>query len=143
MSYKISVEDNLPMRVHWKLFLCFNPSICLLYLLSKRLSLKINQLSSQFIISARNRHHQRYSINNKQSDVEDSPIHSSMYAQPYLSAKLPPSQYNYTNSKNLSKTPSSENGSEATLTESELALARDNTLLVHKGKSHHFFYKIL
>lgn len=87
-----------------------------------------------FIIAARNRHHQRYSINNKQSDVEDSPIHSSMYAQPYLSAKLPPSQYNYTNSKNLSKTPSSENGSEATLTESELALARDNTLLVHKGK---------
>lgn len=88
-----------------------------------------------YIITARNRHHQRYSINNKQSDSEDSPIHSSLYAQPYLSAKaLPQYSYNTKSQIGLSKTPSSENGSEATLTESELALARDNTLLVHKGK---------
>lgn len=132
MSHKRSVRDNLPINLH---LFAFN------FYFRNPFHSKTNQLFLWFIIVARNRHHQRYSINNKQSDVEDSPIHSSMYAQPYLSAKLPPSQYNYTNSKNLSKTPSSENGSEATLTESELALARDNTLLVHKGKSMSFLLK--
>lgn len=34
----------------------------------------------------------------------------------------------------LSDTPTSENASDATLTDSELALARDSTLLVHNGK---------
>lgn len=35
----------------------------------------------------------------------------------------------------LSDTPTSENASDATLTDSELALARDSTLLVHNGKN--------
>ncbi|XP_049766253.1 G-box-binding factor-like [Schistocerca cancellata] len=35
----------------------------------------------------------------------------------------------------LSDTPTSENASDATLTDSELALARDSTLLVHNGES--------
>ncbi|KAJ8946128.1 hypothetical protein NQ318_013179 [Aromia moschata] len=34
----------------------------------------------------------------------------------------------------LSDTPTSENASDATLTDSELALARDSTLLVHNGE---------
>lgn len=34
----------------------------------------------------------------------------------------------------LSDTPTSDNASDATLTDSELALARDSTLLVHNGK---------
>lgn len=38
----------------------------------------------------------------------------------------------------LSDTPTSENASDATLTDSELALARDSTLLVHNGKYHLF-----
>ncbi|KAL3266039.1 hypothetical protein HHI36_010226 [Cryptolaemus montrouzieri] len=41
----------------------------------------------------------------------------------------------------LSDTPTSEeNASDATLTDSELALARDSTLLVHNGKSYWYPY---
>lgn len=92
---------------------------------------KLTFLYFFYLLTGRSRHHQRYTLNNKASDAEDSPAHTNLYAQPYLSAKAA-AQYNY--QKNLSKTPSSENGSEATLTESELAYARDNTLLVQKGK---------
>lgn len=41
--------------------------------------------------------------------------------------------------RGLSDTPTSENASDATLTDSELALARDSTLLVHNGEF--FFFK--
>ncbi|KAJ8911462.1 hypothetical protein NQ315_013566 [Exocentrus adspersus] len=37
----------------------------------------------------------------------------------------------------LSDTPTSENASDATLTDSELALARDSTLLVHNEEKNH------
>lgn len=40
----------------------------------------------------------------------------------------------YQQPSGLSDTPTSENASDATLTDSELALARDSTLLVHNGK---------
>lgn len=40
----------------------------------------------------------------------------------------------------LSDTPTSDNASDATLTDSELALARDSTLLVHNGE---FIFYIL
>lgn len=40
----------------------------------------------------------------------------------------------YQQTAGLSDTPTSENASDATLTDSELALARDSTLLVHNGK---------
>ncbi|XP_025831537.1 teneurin-m isoform X2 [Agrilus planipennis] len=40
----------------------------------------------------------------------------------------------YQQPQGLSDTPTSENASDATLTDSELALARDSTLLVHNGK---------
>lgn len=39
----------------------------------------------------------------------------------------------------LSDTPTSDNASDATLTDSELALARDSTLLVHNGNEMDFF----
>lgn len=40
----------------------------------------------------------------------------------------------YQQPSGLSDTPTSENVSDATLTDSELALARDSTLLVHNGE---------
>lgn len=119
----------------------------------------------------------RYSLNS--SDNEDTPIHRSIYAQPYNSQQPQQQQtqqsnlpiilggggaslglqsnscYSYRSSgKNSSgigsghqqsqqqqqqqhqqiTTPSSDNGSSATLTDAEAALARENTLLVNNGK---------
>uniref|UniRef100_A0A182V8S2 Uncharacterized protein n=1 Tax=Anopheles merus TaxID=30066 RepID=A0A182V8S2_ANOME len=115
----------------------------------------------------KSRHYPRYSLNS--SDNEDSPIHRSIYAQPYNAIGTAERQSNFTyrtakggnvpgaigpaattvNPLTLN-TPSSENGSSATLTDAEASLARENTLLVNndecrdraegfiKGKTSHF-----
>ncbi|XP_061511790.1 teneurin-m isoform X8 [Anopheles gambiae] len=98
----------------------------------------------------KSRHYPRYSLNS--SDNEDSPIHRSIYAQPYNAIGTAERQSNFTyrtakggnvpgaigpaattvNPLTLN-TPSSENGSSATLTDAEASLARENTLLVNNG----------
>ncbi|XP_055527953.1 uncharacterized protein LOC129720496 [Wyeomyia smithii] len=110
----------------------------------------------------KNRLYPRYSLNS--SDNEDTPIHRSIYAQPYNSQLTPQLQCNipvlgggqsnsysansgYRSVKGSASssssthaphqtttTPSSDNGSSATLTDAELALVRENTLLVNNGK---------
>uniref|UniRef100_A0A182YBK3 Uncharacterized protein n=1 Tax=Anopheles stephensi TaxID=30069 RepID=A0A182YBK3_ANOST len=96
--------------------------------------------------SRKSRHYPRYSLNS--SDNEDSPIHRSIYAQPYNAIGTAERQSNFTyrsakgnaqaappvaavNPLNTLNTPSSENGSSATLTDAEASLARENTLLVN------------
>ncbi|XP_065090835.1 myosin-G heavy chain [Ochlerotatus camptorhynchus] len=118
----------------------------------------------------------RYSLNS--SDNEDTPIHRSIYAQPYnsqlqsqqqqqqqqqqllqlsqqqIQTNLPivlgggsqsNSSYSYRSGKSSGigsgsglhqqiTTPSSDNGSSATLTDAEAALARENTLLDNNGR---------
>jgi hypothetical protein len=103
------------------------------------------------LFPAKSRLYPRFSLN--ESDNEDSPTHrSNSYAQPYLN-NIGQSQFlsqlqqqTLNNHKNriyktstkqsvgLSSTPSTENCSESTLTESELAFGRDSTLLVNNGK---------
>uniref|UniRef100_A0A182S6C2 Uncharacterized protein n=1 Tax=Anopheles maculatus TaxID=74869 RepID=A0A182S6C2_9DIPT len=96
----------------------------------------------------KSRHYPRYSLNS--SDNEDSPIHRSIYAQPYNAIGTAERQSNFTyrsakgntqaaqaaavNPLNTLNTPSSENGSSATLTDAEVSLARENTLLVNNGE---------
>ncbi|XP_055591562.1 uncharacterized protein LOC129743550 [Uranotaenia lowii] len=130
-------------------------------------------------IICKNRLYPRYSLNT--SDNEDTPIHRSIYAQPYNSLQVATSVSQQQHSasggshqsqqqssttlgynsyrtagtvKNSSETaripisgnptagpypvqptttPSSDNGSSATLTDAEAALARENTLLVNNG----------
>ncbi|XP_049291097.1 teneurin-m isoform X2 [Anopheles funestus] len=94
----------------------------------------------------KSRHYPRYSLNS--SDNEDSPIHRSIYAQPYNAIGTAERQSNFTyrSTKGTTQavqatvvnpltlnTPSSENGSSATLTDAEASLARENTLLVNNG----------
>uniref|UniRef100_A0A8W7P0R2 Uncharacterized protein n=1 Tax=Anopheles coluzzii TaxID=1518534 RepID=A0A8W7P0R2_ANOCL len=101
----------------------------------------------------KSRHYPRYSLNS--SDNEDSPIHRSIYAQPYNAIGTAERQSNFTyrtakggnvpgaigpaattvNPLTLN-TPSSENGSSATLTDAEASLARENTLLVNNALRH-------
>ncbi|XP_038107242.1 epidermal growth factor receptor substrate 15 homolog [Culex quinquefasciatus] len=117
----------------------------------------------------KNRLYPRYSLNS--SDNEDTPIHRSIYAQPYNAQQQQQQQQqqqsiqqqqqvntntigytNYRTGKNVvglgsgstvvatghhqqtTTTPVSDNGSSATLTDAEAALARDNTLLVNNGR---------
>lgn len=102
-------------------------------------------------LAGKSRHYPRYSLNS--SDNEDSPIHRSIYAQPYNAIGTAERQSNFTyrtakggnvpgaigpaattvNPLTLN-TPSSENGSSATLTDAEASLARENTLLVNNGE---------
>lgn len=72
-----------------------------------------------------------YSISS--SDAEESPIHRGLYNLPY---NTPSHQYpiTYKPTAGLSDTPSSENASDATLTDTEIAAARDKTLLVNNGE---------
>jgi hypothetical protein len=64
------------------------------------------------------------------------PYQQHTYQQPYQHQYQQPQQQQLQqHSAGLSDTPTSENASDATLTDSELALARDSTLLVHNGKS--------
>uniref|UniRef100_A0A182QWJ3 Uncharacterized protein n=1 Tax=Anopheles farauti TaxID=69004 RepID=A0A182QWJ3_9DIPT len=100
----------------------------------------------------KSRHYPRYSLNS--SDNEDSPVHRSIYAQPYNAIGTAERQSNFTyraakggssgptqpavtigaatvNPLHTLNTPSSENGSSATLTDAEASLARENTLLVN------------
>ncbi|XP_035786936.1 teneurin-m-like isoform X9 [Anopheles albimanus] len=106
----------------------------------------------------KSRHYPRYSLNS--SDNEDSPIHRSIYAQPYNAIPCErQSNFTYRSVKRIAgqsgqdsqaslsvttgaggggggghtTTPSSENGSSATLTDAEASLARENTLLVNNG----------
>lgn len=74
------------------------------------------------------------------SSEDGSPVHniksSGLYNQPYT----PTHQFTltYKPTAGLSDTPSSsDNASDATLTDTELALARDNTLLVNNGELIH------
>lgn len=60
----------------------------------------------------------------------NNPYQIHTYQQPYQ-------QSQQQHPAGLSDTPTSENASDATLTDSELALARDSTLLVHNGKNPH------
>lgn len=115
---------------------------------------------SSFSFSAgKSRHYPRYSLNS--SDNEDSPIHRSIYAQPYNAIPCErQSNFTYRSVKRIAgqsgqdsqaslsvttgaggggggghtTTPSSENGSSATLTDAEASLARENTLLVNNGE---------
>lgn len=75
-----------------------------------------------------------YSISS--SEAEESPIHRSQYNHPY---NTPSHQYpiKYKPTGGLSDTPSSDNASDATLTDTEQA--RDNIHLVTNGKF--FVYK--
>lgn len=60
------------------------------------------------------------------------------YQTPFHQANANSTPYHQTQA-GLSDTPTSENASDATLTDSELALARDSTLLVHNGKLNIFY----
>ncbi|KAJ3658106.1 hypothetical protein Zmor_009872 [Zophobas morio] len=77
-----------------------------------------------FILPGKGRLYPAYSLSG--SEGEDSPRRygsQHTYQHPL-----------YQQPAGLSDTPTSENASDATLTDSELALARDSTLLVHNGK---------
>jgi hypothetical protein len=65
----------------------------------------------------------------------NNPYQQHTYQQPYQHQyQQPQEQQQQLHPAGLSDTPTSENASDATLTDSELALARDSTLLVHNGK---------
>lgn len=86
-----------------------------------------------FFVAGKGRLYQTYSVS---SSDDGSPAHniksSVLYNQPYTSAHHLTLLYKPT--AGLSDTPSSsDNASDATLTDTELALARDNTLLVNNG----------
>uniref|UniRef100_A0A182MJH3 Uncharacterized protein n=1 Tax=Anopheles culicifacies TaxID=139723 RepID=A0A182MJH3_9DIPT len=109
--------------------------------------MEVHYVGQQFKFGERkSRHYPRYSLNS--SDNEDSPIHRSIYAQPYNAIGTAERQSNFTyrsakgNTQGVQaaavnplslNTPSSENGSSATLTDAEASLARENTLLVNNG----------
>lgn len=100
--------------------------------------------------AGKNRLYPTYSVSS--SEAEDSPVHnhnhnnnnnnhsksSKNYTKGHYNLPYTPSpQYTltYKQTAGLSETPSSsDNASDATLTDTELALARDNTLLVNNGK---------
>lgn len=100
-----------------------------------------------YLIAGKNRLYPTYSISS--SEAEESPIHRGLYNLPYT----PSHQHNnhtihttnhhnhnqypitYKPTGGLSDTPSSDNASDdATLTDTELALAKDNIQLVNNGK---------
>lgn len=97
-----------------------------------------------FFILGKNRLYPSYSVNSY--EIDDSPVHNTiktstapntkgLYNLPYT----PSHQYTLTykpTGSGFSDTPtSSDNASDATLTDTELPLARDNTLLVNNGES--------
>lgn len=91
-------------------------------------------IHSFFHFAGKGRLYQTYSVS---SSEDGSPAHNTkssvLYNQPYISAHHLALAYKPT--PGLSDTPSSsDNASDATLTDTELALARDNTLLVNNGK---------
>lgn len=89
-----------------------------------------------------------YSLSGSEGEAEQSPLHQHRRSLQRRRQRPPayqePADYQHTyqqpycqqlpSSAGLSDTPTSENASDATLTDSELALARDSTLLVHNGK---------
>lgn len=77
------------------------------------------------LFAAKGRLYPAYSLSG--SEGEDSPRHRYGSQHTYQHPL-------YQQPAGLSDTPTSENASDATLTDSELALARDSTLLVHNGK---------
>jgi hypothetical protein len=78
-------------------------------------------------------HHYR-SLRRQQQ--QQHPYQQHTYQQPFQHQYQQPQQQQLQqHSAGLSDTPTSENASDATLTDSELALARDSTLLVHNGKT--------
>lgn len=78
------------------------------------------------------------------SEAEDSPIHRklNLYNSHNQFSTTKPNQItiyqHQTAAAGLSDTPSSDNGSDNTISDSEVVLARDNTLLVHNGE---FFFQ--
>ena len=72
----------------------------------------------------------------------NNPYQQHTYQQPYQHQyqQAPQQQLQQQHPAGLSDTPTSENASDATLTDSELALARDSTLLVHNGKDFCLFF---
>jgi hypothetical protein len=71
----------------------------------------------------------------------NNPYQQHTYQQPYQHQYQPQQQLQQ-HPAGLSDTPTSENASDATLTDSELALARDSTLLVHNGKNLYFIHDV-
>lgn len=82
-------------------------------------------------LSGKSRLYPTYSISS--SEAEESPVHRGLYNLPY---NTPSHQYpiTYKPTAGLSDTPSSDNASDATLTDTEVAAVRDNILLVNNGK---------
>lgn len=84
------------------------------------------------LLSGKNRLYPTYSVSS--SEAEDSPIHCTLYNRPF-STPIHSQPITYIPTPGLSDTPSSSgNISDATLSDSEIALGRDSTLLVHNGK---------
>lgn len=92
----------------------------------------LSDLTPFFNFSGKSRLYPTYSISS--SEAEESPIHrGGLYNLPY---NTPAHQYpiTYKPTAGLSDTPSSDNASDATLTDTEITAARDNILLVNNGK---------
>lgn len=82
------------------------------------------------LFSGKSRLYPSYSISS--SEAEESPHHRGIYKRPYTPSHQHPITYKPTGG--LSDTPSSGNGSDATLTDTE-AVPRDLTQLVNNGET--------